>query len=172
MLYIKKLVPEAKVPTRNNPTDGGIDLYSIEDFSINPGQTVKIRTGISIELDHVSMEGSFFDVTKCPVSLIWDRSGLGSKGIHRLAGVIDVGYRGEIIVCLTNLNIDKVLEALVFQTDKSVIRQAWDHSIYYGSAGDKIAQLLIQDVYLHNIQVKDELSETERGGKGFGSSGN
>lgn len=90
-IKVKKLDPEAKLPTYANPSDAGMDLFSIEDITINPGELHKVKTGISIELP----DGY--------VSLIWDKSGIASKSIKTFAGVIDSGYRGEYMIALMNL---------------------------------------------------------------------
>ena len=81
--------------------------------------------------------------------LIWDRSSMGVKGLHRFAGVIDSDYRGEIKVCIHNAS------------QKS----------YTISEGDKIAQLVVQAIPSFFLREVDSLEGTERGGKGFGSSG-
>ena len=82
--------------------------------------------------------------------LIWPRSGLSvKKGIDVLAGVIDSGYRGEIKVCLLNTGIDDLKIGV----------------------GDRIAQILFQEVPRVKLTVSDELGTSQRGGNGFGSSG-
>lgn len=84
------------------------------------------------------------------VSLVWDKSGLAIKqGLKVLGGVIDSQYRGEYMVGMINL------------TDTE----------YVFSKGDKIAQVLIQKVEQATFEFVEELSETERGATGFGSSG-
>jgi dUTP pyrophosphatase len=84
------------------------------------------------------------------VGLIWPRSGLSVKnGIDILAGVIDHGYTGEISVCLFNTS----------------------QEAFSVSAGDKIAQILIQAIYCVELVQVDTLDESTRGEKGFGSSG-
>ena len=94
--------------------------------------------------------GVAFEIPKGYVGLIWPRSGMAvKKGIHTLAGVIDAGYRGEITVCLLNTG------------DESC-------SI---SKGDRIAQILIQEIPLFRIQEVEELDSTKRGSGGFGSTG-
>ena len=85
------------------------------------------------------------------VGLIWDKSGISSNsGVKVLGGVIDSSYRGEIIVTLINLSFSK------------------DFCIYKGM---KIAQILIQPVVLCHFEEVNELSDSERGEKGFGSTG-
>lgn len=84
------------------------------------------------------------------VSLVWDKSGLAIKqGLKVLGGVIDAEYRGEYMVGMINLT----------DTD------------YVFEKGDKIAQVLIQQVEQATFEFVEELSETERGATGFGSSG-
>lgn len=80
--------------------------------------------------------------------LIWDRSGLSTKkGLKSLGGVVDSNYRGEIIVALANVS-DQPVQIM---------------------QGDRIAQILIQKVEAVNVEVVDDLSESERGKDGFGS---
>lgn len=84
------------------------------------------------------------------VGLIWDRSGLASRhSLHNLAGVIDAHYRGEVRIVVMNLGKEK------FEISK----------------GMRIAQMLVQPVVNAEIVEADSLSETQRGDKGFGSSG-
>ena len=139
-MQVKKLVENAIIPTRNNSTDAGLDLYSTEEVILKPGTVTKVKTGIAVSLPANS------------VGLIWDRSGNGSKGIKVFGGVIDEEYRGEIIVCLGNMN---------------TFEREWIKL----PAGSKIAQLLIQPIIRPVIEISDELSITNRGDKGFGSSG-
>ncbi len=80
---VQKLAPNAILPTKDNPADAGIDVYTNESYTLKPGEVHLFTTGISVEFP------------KGYVALLWDRSGLGSKRIRRLAGVIDSGYRGE-----------------------------------------------------------------------------
>lgn len=93
MLKVKLLHPDAKVPTRVNPTDCGLDLYSFEEFGnvIAPKERLTVSTGISISIP----DGY--------VGRILPRSGMAANfGIDVLAGVIDSSYRGEIKVVLLN----------------------------------------------------------------------
>jgi dUTP pyrophosphatase len=94
--------------------------------------------------------GIAFKIEKGLTGLIWPRSGLSVKhGIDVLAGVIDSGYLGEIKVCLFNSGIEDL------QINK----------------GDRIAQILFQEVPRVVLTVSDDLGASLRGGKGFGSSG-
>ncbi len=137
---IKKLDDMAIVPSKNNTSDAGWDLYSLEDKEINRSRRATIATGIAMSIP----EGY--------VGLIWPRSGLAVKqGVAIFAGVIDSGYRGEIKVCLYNASNDSFPLKI--------------------SAGDRIAQILFQEVPDFSLTVVDSLGTTERGGDGFGSSG-
>ena len=94
--------------------------------------------------------GLAFEIPEGYVGLIWDKSGLSiSRGLKTLAGVIDAGYRGEVKVGMINLG-----------NEPHTFKQ-----------GEKIAQMLIQKVEQPEIEVVEELSETHRGEKAFGSSG-
>jgi dUTP pyrophosphatase len=82
--------------------------------------------------------------------LIWPRSGLAvKKGIDVLAGVIDSGYRGEIMVCLYNTS----------DVDVEINR------------GDRIAQIIFQEVPVISLMLREELETSQRGSNGFGSTG-
>ncbi|HJZ19058.1 MAG TPA: dUTP diphosphatase [Candidatus Nanoarchaeia archaeon] len=83
------------------------------------------------------------------VSLIWDKSGVANKGIKTMGGVIEHTYRGEYKVILVNLSNEN----------------------YEIKKGQKIAQLLIQPIATAEVVEVSELSETQRGDGGFGSTG-
>jgi dUTP pyrophosphatase len=137
-LQVKKLVPEAKLPTRAKEDDAGLDLYSVESCAIEPMERRSVRTGIAMEIPIGQ------------VGLVWDKSGLAAKkGLKTMGGVIDSGYRGEIQVILANLGNET-------------------HAII---EGEKIAQLLIQRVELLLVEEVSDLSDSERGDNGFGSTG-
>lgn len=90
-LKFLKIHPEAKLPTRGSIHAAGLDLYSIEDTTIQAGKYFPVRTGLS-----VAIPLGFY-------GRIAPRSGLAVKqGIDVLAGVIDSDYRGEIICVLIN----------------------------------------------------------------------
>jgi len=172
---VVKLHKDAIIPTKANERDAGWDLYALEDTQIPPGETVRVRTGIAMQ-----PVAEAVDFSNIRVGLLWDRSGMGSKGIHRLAGVIDEDYTGEIGVCLTNLNIGAVLRGLEFEVDhKSDDWYVLRHNLsvllqdetYYIKKGDKIAQILFQYVTPVVLEELQELRQTKRGGSGFGSSG-
>ena len=96
MLPVKRLVKEARVPTRANPWDAGLDLYSVEEVTVRPGEVKVVGTGIAVA------------IPRGFVGLIKDRSSRALKGLHALAGVIDPGYREEIKVVVTNLSNKEV----------------------------------------------------------------
>ncbi len=134
-----ELLPGGQLPTKSYENDGGWDLYANEDTLINPGHRAVIRTGVKMEIPNGY------------VGLIWPRSGLSvKKGVDILAGVIDASYRGEIMVCLLNTDVD------------------FDVRI---SKGDRIAQILFQEVPLIQMVKVDHLENTLRGEGGFGSTG-
>ena len=143
VIKVKKLTSTAIVPTKSRKTDAGYDLYADEDVAIYPEQTKLISTGIA------------FAIPDGYAGLIWDRSGLGSKGIHRHAGVVDSSYRGEVKVCLSN----------------SLSGHHSAENIYFISKGDRIAQILFQKVPHFDLVETEELDDTDRGSSGFGSSG-
>lgn len=143
ILKIKLLTENAVVPTVGSKNAAGLDLYAyIEegDIIVEPFTTVKINTGIAVEIP----DGYFGGV--------YARSGLATKqGLRpsNCVGVIDSDYRGEVMVALYN-DSDK---------PRAVVN------------GDRIAQLIIQPYLNAEIDIVDELSETDRGNGGFGSTG-
>jgi len=91
-LKIKRIHPDATIPKYAHEGDAGFDLCSVENYLLNPGEKVIIKTGLQIEIP----ENYFGNIR--------DRSGLVAKhGIHTLAGIIDSPYRGEIKVAAINL---------------------------------------------------------------------
>lgn len=130
-------------PSRANPSDAGLDICCIEDFKIYPEEVILVHTGWSCSFP------SDMYLRVAP------RSGLAVKHrINTLAGVIDSGYRGEIIVVLHKI-IENSSSPTLFK------------------AGDKIAQLIPTSLALYESEVVDEFTENgicDRGG-GFGSTG-
>ena len=142
IIKIKRLTDTAVIPEKGSKYSAGFDLSAdlIHPIRIAPKETVKIPTGLSIELP----EGYF--------GAIYARSGLASKQGLRPAncvGVADSDYRGEYIVALHN--------------DSDEIREV--------EPGQRIAQLVIQPYLVCEFVESDQLSETERGDGGFGSTG-
>jgi len=92
-IKFKKLNENAVAPTYAFKFDAGMDLYCLENISVEPNQRVQIGTGIAMEIP----EGF--------VGLIWDKSGLSHKsGLKTVGGVVDSQYRGEIKVGMINLS--------------------------------------------------------------------
>ena len=141
-INIKKLRPDAVIPTYGSDFSAGADLYACldESVTIKAGETYLVMTGLSMELP----EGY--------AGLIYARSGLATKkGLApaNKVGVIDSDYRGEIMVSLHNHSgIDQVIEPK-----------------------ERIAQLVITPYIQGVFNTVEELSETERGEGGFGSTG-
>jgi dUTP pyrophosphatase len=136
-LKVKRIHPDAKIPVFGHPGDAGMDLFAVVDRDLGPGQVFAVPTGIQ-----VAIPAGF-------VGLIWDKSGISLKGVHRLAGVVDAGYRGEVQVVMINLG----------------------PAPYEIRAGMKIAQMLIQPVAAVAVIDSDNLDDTSRGEGGFGSTG-
>ena len=136
-LKIKRINPEAKLPSYGHPGDAGLDLYSAVDHVLAPGAVFAVPTGIKMA------------IPRGYVGLVWDKSGISLKGVHRLAGVVDAGYRGEVQVVMINLG-----------------REPFEIK-----AGLKIAQMLIQPVISMLTIETEELDDTSRGEGGFGSTG-
>jgi len=90
-LKIKKIHPEAVLPTYAHPADAGMDLYALETVTIESGERVQIKTGIAMA------------IPMGYVGLIWDKSGVSQKfGLKTFGGVIDSGYSGEVMIGLLN----------------------------------------------------------------------
>lgn len=90
-LKIKKLHEDAKIPTYAHEGDAGLDIYSVEDYTLKPNERKGFKTGLAFEL-----EPGF-------VALIWDKSGLSIKhGLKVMGGVLDSNYRGELILGILN----------------------------------------------------------------------
>jgi dUTP pyrophosphatase len=90
-LRFKKLHAEARLPTRGSARAAGLDLYSVERVTIQPGGRAAVRTGLS-----VAIPSGFY-------GRVAPRSGLAVRyGLDTLAGVIDSDYRGEILCALVN----------------------------------------------------------------------
>ncbi len=136
IIKVKKLHPEAKLPLRAHDTDSGADLFALEDTLLPARSITKVRTGIAVELQ----EGT----SGC----LWGKSSVESKGIKVMAGLVDAPYRGEILVCMYNLNDTD------FKFDK----------------GQKIAQIVVLPTLYPKFE-EGEISCTSREAGGFGSTG-
>lgn len=138
---LTRLDPDIPLPAYAQPSDAGADLRSTIDLILEPGERAMVPTGIAIALP----EGY--------AAFVHPRSGLAIK--HGLSmvntpGTIDAGYRGEIAVLLINHD----------RTEPIAIKR-----------GDRIAQLVIQEVAHARFVEVDELPNSVRGSGGFGSTG-
>jgi len=140
-LAVTRLAPGAVLPTRAYEGDGGLDLYAAEAARVPPGERASVGTGIAVA------------IPSGHVGLVLPRSGLAVR--HGIAlvnapGLIDAGYRGELRVLLLN-------------TDR--------HETFEVAAGDRIAQLLLLAFAAVAVVEVEELGESQRDARGFGSSG-
>jgi dUTP pyrophosphatase len=143
MLRVKLLEAGARAPVVAHPgEDLGYDVFALEGAVLVPHVTIKVRTGIAVEARHPA--------TGVPLGLlVRDRSSMAARGIATTAGVIDAGYRGEILVLMTNLS-ESAVEL---------------------KAGEKIAQMIPVEILTGPIQEVESLEDSARAEKGFGSSG-
>ena len=162
----KRLNDNAIIPTKAYPTDSGFDLYASEDVIIEPGETIKVPTGIAVELP------PGYELQVRP------RSGISLRTKLRVVlGTVDSGFRGEIGVIVDNIAEDSCgnesqyltyIDGLDYRTDGEM----YPNDTYLIRKGDRIAQLVIQPIpTVEAYEVKGELSETDRGQGGFGSTG-
>lgn len=138
---VKRLSPLAPLPSYAHDGDAGADLVTTRDVRLEPGQRALVPTGLALA------------IPPGYVGLVHPRSGLAARqglGIVNAPGTIDAGYRGEVQVCLINMDSETAISL---------------------SAGDRIAQLVIQRVERARFQEVDELDATARGEGGFGSTG-
>ena len=138
---IKRLDPTVELPSYAYSGDAGLDLRANEDIVLKPFERTLISTGLAIALP----DGY--------AGFVQPRSGMAIKQgftILNTPGLIDAHYRGELKVIAINLDANQSI---------SIKR------------GDRIAQLVIQQVPMVNLVEVDELDETDRGTGGFGSSG-
>ena len=140
-LRVRRLHPDARLPSRAHPDDAGYDLHALEPVRLAPGERAMARTGIAVELPagHAGW--------------VVPRSGLARR--HGIAlvnapGLVDAGYRGEVGVLLLNTDPREPVEL---------------------EAGERIAQLVVVPVAAPEVVEVEELAETARGAGGFGSTG-
>ena len=91
-IKIKRLSPEAKLPTYAHPGDVGLDLYALEEKTLKPGEHFIFFDGFALEFP----EGF--------AAIVKDKSSISKVGLHTMGGVFDAGYRGEYNVHLVNLS--------------------------------------------------------------------
>ena len=154
MMAVKiKLDEGAIMPTRAHATDAGLDLYSREDKVVFPSGVIgngEYDYKHQLESSETFDTGVHIAFDRKTYGKIESKSGLNVlHGIVSCGGVIDEGYTGSITVKLYNLS-----------TKPYTVRK-----------GDKIAQLVIMPYLVPDIEIVDELNETERGCGAFGSTG-
>jgi dUTP diphosphatase len=140
-LRFTKLRPQGELPHAQHPGDAGLDLRAAVDAVVEPLARVMVATGVAVEIP----DGH--------AGLVLPRSGLASRQGLTLAnapGLIDAGYRGEVIVSLVNLDPTEPVRIAV---------------------GDRIAQLVVVNVPSVEAVLVEKLSSSERGVDGFGSTG-
>lgn len=173
-LEIKRLSPDAKLPTKAHADDSGFDIYAAEDIIVEPGETVVVKTGLSIKLPPGHD------------AYIRPRSGVSTKTKLRVVSPpIDVGYRGEIGVILDNIQMKPLyfnetyktigmeFSNVVYTVDDrhKIMPEEYPIGSYLIRKGDRLAQLVVTPVALPQVVEVDELDETERGDSGYGASG-
>jgi len=163
---IKKLSEHAVIPKYAKQGDSGFDLVAIEDVIIEPGKTAKIPTGLAFEIP----EGYELQVRP--------RSGITSKTKLRVQfGTVDSGFRGEVNVSVDNISamdLNEYTPLKDIQGELVYSNSMFDSDFggtYLIKKGDRIAQGVIAPVIHAAFEEVDELSESERGENGFGSSG-
>jgi dUTP pyrophosphatase len=137
----RALVPHAVLPQRARDGDAGLDLSAAEEAEVKPGERAMVRTGVAVA------------IPRGHAGLVLPRSGLASRHGLTLAnapGLIDAGYRGEIVCAMVNLDPWEAVRVAV---------------------GDRIAQLVVVEVPPTQPVWADELPASERGEGGFGSTG-
>jgi dUTP pyrophosphatase len=140
-VQIRRLDPDAPLPSYAHPGDAGADLCTMVDVVLAPGERSLVPTGIALALP----EGY--------VGLVHPRSGLATRhgvSIVNTPGTVDAGYRGEIKVTLVNLDPRETVTL---------------------SRGDRIAQLVVQQVERASFVEVEQLPESARGTGGHGSTG-
>ncbi len=140
-MAVRRLDAGLPLPSYARPGDAGLDLHCREDVSIDPGERALVGTGIAVQ------------IPPGWVGLVHPRSGLAARhglSIVNAPGTVDSGYRGEILVNLVNLDPREPVHL---------------------HRGDRIAQLLLQEVAQVDLVETDVLSESERGDTGHGSTG-
>jgi dUTP pyrophosphatase len=139
-LLIQRLGPDAVIPERAYAGDAGLDLAASERIEIGPGERAVVGTGLAVAIP----EGY--------AGFVQPRSGLASRhgiSVVNSPGLVDSGYRGELRVVLLN-------------TDRA--------DVFVIEPGMRIAQLVILAIPHVELSEVEDLPESERGGRGFGSS--
>jgi dUTP pyrophosphatase len=140
-LPVRRLRPDAQLPRRAHPGDAGLDLFAAEGCTIDPGGSAAVPTGVAVA------------ITPGWAGLVVPRSGLARKygvTVANAPGLIDAGYRGELVVLLVNHGPDA----------------------FTVEVGERVAQLVLTPVGLIDPHEVAELPSSDgRGEDGFGSTG-
>jgi dUTP diphosphatase len=140
-LQFQRLDPGARLPERAHPGDAGLDLRSVVHVDVGPGERAMVPTGLAVA------------IPERHAGLVLPRSGLASRVGLTLAnapGLIDAGYRGEIVCAVVNLDRENAVRI---------------------ERGDRIAQLVVVAVPDVEPAFVDALPSSSRGEGGFGSTG-
>ncbi|HEV2445134.1 MAG TPA: hypothetical protein VGS58_04405, partial [Candidatus Sulfopaludibacter sp.] len=138
MLRVKLLQAGARAPVVAHPgEDLGYDVFALEGALLGPRATMRVRTGIAVEARHPET-GAALGL------LVRDRSSMAARGVATTAGVIDAGYRGEILILMTNLG-ETAVEL---------------------KAGEKIAQMIPVPVLTGAVLEVESLEDSARAEKG------
>ena len=140
-LPVRRLRPEAVLPARAYEADAGLDLAACERFELGPGERAVVPTGLAVAIP----DGY--------AGFVQPRSGLAARNgvsIVNSPGLVDAGYRGEVLVVLVNTD----------PRERFVVEP-----------GMRIAQLVVVPVPNVDVAEVDELPASERGARGHGSSG-
>lgn len=161
-MFYYKTDYDAIAPTRKSG-DCGWDFYGLQEVVVEPGQVVRVRTGIVC-----GMPSSGF---------VWDKSSAGSKGLKVLGGVIDQPYVGEVEIILGNINLWEIIKLLgSIRSSPDDFQRAINNARVVIPYKKGLAQLVLNDVdsfiELSESEFKDRFSSRfasyERGEQGFG----
>lgn len=121
-IHMKRVDPHAVLPTRAHADDAGMDLYGLENATLEPQKGKILRTGIAM-----AIPTGF-------VGMVADRSSMAKKGIKSAGGIIDAGYRGEVHIVLWNLSTepvelkagDRIAQLIIFPVATPQIHEVTD----------------------------------------------
>jgi dUTP pyrophosphatase len=139
-LLIRRLHPDAQLPAGAYEGDAGLDLASVEEAVLAPGERRTVATGLAVAIP----DGH--------AGFVQPRSGLASRHgitVVNAPGLIDAGYRGELKVVLLNTDL---------------------HEPFHVRPGDRIAQLVVLALPRITVTEADDLPPSDRAERGFGSS--
>ena len=160
----EKCRKSARMPEYAHIGDSGMDLFALEDYTIHPGETKLIPTGLKFVIPN----GYEFQIRP--------KSGRALKTKIRIPNspsTVDAGYRGEL--CVIVENIEPPIKDITYEFDENgrpVITSILHGSDYHIGKGEKFAQLVLAEVPKATFyQIEKVSEETDRGAGGFGSSG-